>query len=190
MSIKTINILSIIDVETILKNKIEGGTFDEPTFLGNANDLDDVYMITAQGYIDHDGVRASAELIIDANPKDTIQWELTCPGSGMEYNAIIANVTIGRDPGAFTPPKPHTVIRKIYEKAGNSGYQLLRQTDYIATVLPSKNITQYWITFQIMGKSGESLGFYYWDPYVKVLDTPTFQKERAAYLEKKKTQLA
>ncbi|CAD0004815.1 MULTISPECIES: AidA/PixA family protein [Flavobacterium] len=169
---KTINILSVIDVETILAKNLKGGTATSPTSLGSNDDSDIyVYMITSRGYIDskeHNG-RASSELEIDANVGDTIQWELTCPGSGLQHNAIIAGITPGFQPNPPSISVPVSVVtyRNIYDTAGSSGYQVVKQTDYNSNVLAS-GTTQYSITFQIMDNSGNSLGYYFWDPFVKV----------------------
>ena len=189
---KTINILSVIDVETILNDNLKKGTKQNPTSLGSFADSDKyVYMITARGFIDNDDItRADSELTIDANVGDTVQWELTCPGSGLQHDAIISNVVLGSQPTpSLTEPKPVIINRHIYTQAGSPGYQVVQQTDFTSNVIAIGTV-QYYITFQIMDHLGNDLGYYLWDPFVKVLDTPTFQKERAAYLEKKKALIA
>jgi len=186
---KTINILSVIDVETILTEVASGslkqGTAQNPTPLGSFSSSDFyVYMITAHGFIDTgDTTRANSELTIDANPGDTIRWELTCPGSGLQHNAIISNVHLGSS-GSITQPEATVTYRQIYDQAGSPGYQVVKQTDFTSTV-EATGVTQYDITFQIMDNSGNSQGFYYWDPFIKAIDTDTYQKEHAAFLESK-----
>jgi hypothetical protein len=184
---KTINILSVIDVETIIENNIPAGTLTSPTPLGSYTDSDNyVYMITNKGYIDStDTTRAASELKIDANVGDTIQWELTCPGSGLQHNAIIANVLIGSQPtpNSITAPVSIVTNRHIFDTAGIPAYQVVQQTDFTSSVLTS-GVTQYTITFQIMDNLGNNLGYYYWDPFVSALATADYLKERAVYLEK------
>lgn len=186
---KTINILSVIDVETILTEvaakRLKQGTAQNPTLLGSFSSSDFyVYMITAQGFIDTgDTTRANSELTVDANTGDSIRWELTCPGSGLQHNAIIANVHLGSS-GSITQPEANVTYRQIYDTAGSPGYQVVKQTDFTSTVIAS-GLTQYNITFQIMDSSGVSQGFYYWDPFIKAIDTNTYKKEREAFLESK-----
>ncbi len=183
----TINILSVIDVETILANKLPVGTATNPTSLGSYGTSDIyVYMITSRGYIDSaDKNRADSELIIDANVGDTIQWELTCPGSGLQHDAIITAVTPGSQPNPPSIATPVAIVtyRTIYDTAGSPGYQIVKQTDYCSNVLAS-GTTQYSISFQIMDNSGNNLGYYSWDPFVKVMNTGDYLKEREAYLKK------
>ncbi|THF51816.1 hypothetical protein E6C50_08655 [Flavobacterium supellecticarium] len=184
---KTINILSVIDVETILANKIPAGTATNPTSLGSYGTSDIyVYMITSRGYIDSaDKNRADSELVIDANAGDTIQWELTCPGSGLQHDAIIAGVNPGSEPNppSISTPVPVVTYRNIYDTAGLPGYQIVKQTDYCSNVLAT-GTTQYSISFQIMDNLGNSLGYYFWDPFVKVMNTEDYLRERKAYLKK------
>lgn len=167
----TINILSIIDVQAILNANLPKGTATSPTFLGSYTASDAfVYMIASSGFIDsNDTTRADSELVIDANIGDTIQWELSCPGSGLQHNAIIASVVIG--PGgsqnSISAPEATTVYRHLFSEAGSPGYQVVEATIYTATVLAA-GTTQYSISFQIMDNSGNSLGYYAWDPFVKV----------------------
>ncbi|NHN27863.1 hypothetical protein FIA58_019470 [Flavobacterium jejuense] len=184
---KIINILSVIDVETILTNKLPEGTLTNPTNLGSYSTSDIyVYMITSRGYIDStDKTRADSELVIDANIGDTIQWELTCPGSGLEHDAIIANVILGSQPNpvSISPPVSVVTNRHIFDKAGIPGYQVVQQTDYTSNVKAS-GTTQYSIIFQIMDNLGNSLGYYSWDPFVKVPNEGDYLKTREAYLKK------
>lgn len=185
----TINILSVIDVETILANNLPVGTATNPTNLGSYGTSDIyVYMITSRGYIDStDQNRADSELVIDANVGDTIQWELTCPGSGLQHNAIIAGVTPGSQPNppSISAPVPVVTYRNIYDTAGSPGYQVVKQTDYSSNVMAS-GTTQYSITFQIMDNLGNSLGYYSWDPFVKVMNTGDYLKAREIYLKNRK----
>lgn len=186
---KTINILSVIDVETIINNGLKGGdSVENATLLGAWKQSDSyVYMITAQGFIDSNSkTRAGSELTIDANPKDTIQWELTCPGAGLKFNAIIANIGIGEQshPGSLTPPLATLTNRKIYDKAGRPGYQIVQQTDFVSEVNTTGK-TQYNVAFQIMNSTGVSLGFYFWDPFVNALETENFKIAKASFLKKK-----
>ncbi|CAL2102170.1 conserved protein of unknown function [Tenacibaculum sp. 190130A14a] len=189
----TINILSVIDVETILSNNLQGGNSPQSaTSLGSYGDSDAyVYMITAQGFIDSDErIRANSELTIDARIGDTIQWELTCPGSGLQFNAIIAGVNPGAQPNpiSLTPPEAVMTTRHIYTQPNQYGYQIVQQRDYVSHVI-NTGITQYNVVFQIMNKEGTSLGFYSWDPFVKVLTNE--EDYKAAKAESlKKPQLA
>ncbi len=164
----TINILSVIDVETILNNNLPAGTLNNPTLLGSYTQSDAfVYMITKSGYIDStDKTRADSELTIDANIGDTIQWELTCPGAGLKHDAIIAAVSLGAGTSLSTP-EATLVRRRIFETAGEPGYQILEQTDFTSNVLAT-GTTQYSIIFQIMDKNGNNQGYFSWDPFVKV----------------------
>ena len=188
----TINILSVIDVETIINNNLKGG--DSPqsaTYLGSYKDSDAyVYMITAQGFIDSDDTtRANSELTIDARVGDTIQWELTCPGSGLQFNAIIAGINLGStNPVSLSTPRATLTTRHIYTQAGRQGYQIIQQMDYVSQV-ENTGTTQYNVVFQIMSKDGTSLGYFKWDPFVKVLENEQdYKAAKAASL--KKTQLA
>lgn len=190
----TINILSVIDVETILSNNLKGG--DSPqsaTSLGSNEDSDAyVYMITAQGFVDSSRGRASSELTVDARVGDTIQWELTCPGAGLQFNAIIAGVNPGyqSNPGSLTPPQAVITTRHIYTQAGQQGYQIIQQTDYVSHVENTGN-TQYNVVFQIMSKDGTSLGYFKWDPFVNVLENEEAYKEaKVAFLKRKEAVLA
>jgi hypothetical protein len=183
----TINILSVIDVETIIASNIPAGTATNPTSLGAWSDSDIyVYMITSRGYIDSkNNTRAGSELTVDASIGDTIQWELTCPGSGLQHNAIIAGVNLGTQPSPPSISAPAAVItyRSIYDTAGLPGYQIVKQTDYTSNVLASGN-TQYTITFQIMDNLGNNLGYYSWDPFVNVMNATDYLKAHEAYLKK------
>ena len=183
-----INILTVIDVETILAKNVTPGTAENPTSLGAWTSSDAyVYMITAKGFIDTDSKgRAGSELTIDAEVNDVIRWELTCPGSGLNHDAIIANVKIGSEnvPNAITKPEGKVVNRHVYVEAGSPGYQVIQQTDFVATILKEAYI-QYTITFQIMDNKGKSLGFYFWDPFIKVLDTNAYEQAKEAFLDKR-----
>lgn len=183
----TINILSIIDVETILKNNIPQGTLANPTNLGSYNTSDlYVYMITSRGYIDtSDTDRADSELRIDASIGDTIQWELTCPGSGLQHNAIIANVIPGNQPNPVSISSPVAIVtnRRIFDTAGVPAYQIVQQTDYTASV-EALGITQYLVVFQIMDNLGNNLGYYSWDPFINVMASKDYQKAREIFLKK------
>jgi len=194
---KTINILSVIDVETILlqiqNGHLKPGTLNNPTYLGAWSASDNyIYMITALGFIDTDSTtRAGSELRVDARIGDTIQWELTCPGSGLQHNAIITNVIIGDQPSppSLTPPEERPTLRKIYEQANNGGYQLVRQNDFVSNVL-NNGITQYFVEFQIISTTGESLGFFKWDPFVNVMSEDAYKEAKAEFIKKKEAVLA
>ncbi|PKH50594.1 hypothetical protein CXF68_07745 [Tenacibaculum sp. Bg11-29] len=194
---KTINILSVIDVETILQQiqngRLKPGTMSNPTYLGAWSASDNyIYMITALGFIDTDSTtRAGSELRVDARIGDTIQWELTCPGSGLQHNAIIANVIVGDQPSppSLTRPEERLTLRKIYEQANNGGYQLVRQNDFVSDVL-NNGITQYFVEFQIINTTGENLGFFKWDPFVNVMSEDAYKEAKTAFLKKKEAVLA
>lgn len=194
---KTINILSVIDVETILQQiqngRLKTGTAENPTYLGAWSASDNyIYMITALGFIDTDSnTRAGSELRVDARIGDTIQWELTCPGSGLQHDAIIANVIVGQQPSppSLTPPISKLTYRSIYEQAGSPGYQVIRQTDFVSNVL-NNGVTQYFIEFQIMSATGENLGFFKWDPFVNVMSEDAYKEAKTAFLKKKEAVLA
>ncbi|MDY0780297.1 AidA/PixA family protein [Tenacibaculum sp. IB213877] len=192
----TINILSVIDVETILSNNLKGGDSPQSATSLGSNGVSDtyVYMITAQGFVDSNDLknrgRASSELTIDARVGDTIQWELTCPGSGLQFNAIIAGVHPGyqSNPGSLSAPQAILTTRHIYTQAGQYGYQVVQQMDYVSHV-QSAGTTQYDVVFQVMNQDGTSLGYFKWDPFVKVLENE--QEYKAAKAESlKKPQLA
>lgn len=192
----TINILSVIDVETILSSNLQGGNSPESATSLGSNEVSDtyVYMITAQGFIDSNDLenrgRASSELTIDARVGDTIQWEITCPGSGLQFNAIIAGVNPGAQPSpiSLTPPQALLTTRHIYTQAGQYGYQVIQQMDYVSQVV-NTGTTQYDVVFQIMNQDGTSLGYFKWDPFVKVLtNEEDYKAAKAASL--KKPQLA
>ncbi|WP_075341663.1 AidA/PixA family protein [Tenacibaculum agarivorans] len=181
----TINILSVIDVETILSSGITRGTKEVPTLLGSWGQSDSyVYMITAQGFVDSNSTtRAGSELTIDANVGDTIQWELTCPGSGLQFNAIISGIGVNSNSHSLSTPAATLTTRHIYTEAGKPGYQIVQQTDFVSSVV-ANGTAQYTVTFQIMSNEGVSLGYYYWDPFVKVLDSETYKAAKAEALKK------
>ena len=178
---KTINILTVIDVEAIVTSKLSpNGTLKTPTALGiQAEPL--VYMIASRAYIDSNNSKANCELMVDANVHDIIRWELTCPGSGLQYDAIIADVVI-RNQTSISAAVATPTYRKIFDKAGSSGYQIVKQTDYDSKVI-AEGVTQYNITFQIMDDEGKSRGYFSWDPYIKATNSTNFEKLRALNLE-------
>lgn len=175
----TIDILSVIDCEQIFKNGMKGGTPEKPTYLGSFGKSDHyVHMVTSSVYADPSGKQGTSvstgegqsELRVKANVGDTIQWSITCLHEGVQYSVTLqamdklngakdisdasaVPLSIKRVSSAPAPAKP-----EIFSFTKN----VLR-----ATLLKNGDVT-YRLSFQVFDKDGTSLGFFQWDPFIRV----------------------
>jgi len=176
METKTIDILTVVDAKNLhaaLVNKtLQPGTQAKPTSLGSYAQSDTyITMITDRGHIvDNDG---KSELTISASKDDNIRWSMTTFSQSLDYTAYIYG-------GDFNPS---TAVSKLQfdsnvdqiwlppsNDPGSTPTSFNNQVYFQSTqILQSAVTIQYNVKFALVeNSSGKVIGYFYWDPFIKV----------------------
>ncbi|SNR17285.1 AidA/PixA family protein [Tenacibaculum jejuense] len=167
----TIDILTVVDTvslrEAITSGKLTAGTKSNPTSLGSYSASDAyIYMITANDYVVND--QAKSELTIQANIGDTVRWMITCPGGGTSSNVVLMNWTAGSGGDIISPISLDLDIDLYVGSATVAPSGVEFQNYCYAGMLTKKGDVQYYVAFQLLDEHGNNLGFFQWDPFIKV----------------------
>lgn len=174
----TINVLVGIDCETIIAN-YTGGTESSPTAVSNSN----FYMIVNQA--NALSGQAGGELNVAGNIGDNLRWRAESLSLNFDYDAVFVQFVQtggGSDlmtlppqliggaksgGGAFTKNAPLPL-----NSTGGGDVFSTENVDqpyyfYQSTLESTGKVTYHWVV-QIFDSSGNSLGYFQWDPYITI----------------------
>ena len=164
-------ILTVIDCQTVLA-KVTPGTIGNEASLGSWDTSSVyVYMISSGNYaISGQG---QSELNVSANSGDIIQWTVTDPTSGQEYNPVLYGFTTN-NPTVLTAPVMLAETLEVYQPQSTTAptgpFQKVNYPDYVwqTTILQPGQQAQYSWKFVILDNNGTQLGAYSWDPFITI----------------------
>ncbi|MBI9050755.1 MAG: inclusion body family protein [Anaerolineaceae bacterium] len=161
-----IDILMVMDADTLVE-KHAGGSVSNPIVIPEPL----IYLICNSAYVDFG--QASKELKIAVKSLDEIRWRSTSISLGSAYfsllyafklvkgdNIISAPVALEAEvkeplPDPANPTKPKT--------------QTVQNYFWSSTALSQGEAT-YTFYFMILDREGNPLGYYYWDPFIKITE--------------------
>jgi hypothetical protein len=163
-----INVLIVIDAETIIERYGKNSDPDRPTLIPDSSNL--IYMTARQ---DHIIGSPGSELTVKASPDDIIRWRETTLSLNSRYTSILYRFDASSGADLIDPPEAKSVV--VNEPLPNSHHPLNPTTQKVnsfywqCTVLEPGSVT-YHFSFMILDHSGEKLGYYYWDPFISIQD--------------------
>lgn len=159
-----IDILMIIDAETLVK-KYPKGTATNPTVVP----AELIYLIANAGFVDFG--QATKELKIAARTMDEIRWRsATLSLESVYYSLLYKFELVQGDPIISTPvPLLATVKVPLPDMRDplHPKTQEIKNYFFSSTALNSGEIT-YTFYFMILDRDNTTLGYYYWDPFIKI----------------------
>ena len=166
---ETIPILTVIDCQSVITQKGQGGSSDSPINLGSWSTSDlYVYMLTTESFVVSE--QGQSELTVKAQVGQSVQWAMTCIGAGTQYNVIIQGVTADTTTALSTPfSLPLTTERYVGAPGSTPTPESYQEFLMQATVQSvGSGQIQYYVKFSIVDTSGHTLGYYLWDPFINV----------------------
>ncbi|HYI08726.1 MAG TPA: AidA/PixA family protein [Thermoanaerobaculia bacterium] len=166
-------ILTVIDCQSILTNQsIPKGSIGSETNLGSYAQSDAyVYMIGSGDYLASN--QGKSELNIGAHSGDIVQWTVTDPTSGQEYNPVLYGFTTGQATAVTAPVMINETV-DVFQPASTNAptgpFTSVTYSDYVwqSTVVQPGVQVQYSWKFVILDNNGTQLGAYSWDPFITV----------------------
>jgi nematocidal protein AidA len=172
---KTIDILCVIDAETLadaVANKtIAPGTLSKPTSLGDYSASNVyVFMITQGSRVVND--QAQSELTVDCEVGDNIRWTISNPGAGVNHSCMLYDFQSASIGTAITAPICLPLATKLYingqpdpQKPAAIAYT---SSAWQCTALAKTASVQYNWSFQLIDPTGKVVGYFSWDPFIKI----------------------
>ncbi|NER39485.1 MAG: hypothetical protein F6J93_37025 [Oscillatoria sp. SIO1A7] len=151
---RTINVLTVIDAETLVKNYQNHNpktTADKPAFVSEHPQT--IHMIASTGDSIHGS--DSSELRVAAYVDDIIRWRAVSISIDTSYTVELYKFTKIDD-------KP-TVITKPREIPSSTGRY------WQAVVIAGSGTETYDLSFKILDRSGTELVYLTWDPYITAI---------------------
>ena len=165
-----IPILIVCDAANTVKNVGKGGTLANPRSLGSQQSSC-IFMITENSYLVNN--QAGAELEVKVHSGDIIMWRATTVTKGNDYNIILVKYT-SDSPTYVEDPEMKNVTLDLWEPADvknpDGSMKEVNYPDYelqATVLLPNHRVTYHW-TFKLVDRDGNVLGYYNWDPYIKI----------------------
>ncbi|MGC7100221.1 inclusion body family protein [Amycolatopsis lurida] len=163
-----INVLIVIDAETIIANFGKNNDSNNPKFIPDSSSL--IYMTTRQNQI---GSTPGSELTINASPTDIIRWRETTLSLNSEYTSILYkfHASSGQDLIDTPVAKSATLTEPLPNSKDplNPTTQKINSYYWECEVAKTGSVT-YNFSFMILNRSGQKQGYYYWDPYINIQD--------------------
>lgn len=166
---ETIPILTVIDCQSIIDTIGQKGSEGSPYNLGSYGTSDVyVYMLTTQSFVVSE--QGQSELTVKAQVGQSVQWAMTCIGAGTQYNVIIQGVTPNSTTAISEPfSLPLTTDRYVGAPGATPTPESYQEFLMQATVQSvGSGQIQYYVNFSIVDTSGNTLGYYQWDPFINV----------------------
>jgi hypothetical protein len=168
---ETIPILTVVDCQSVIDKVGGNDNFGKanPVNLGSYGTSDlYLYMLTTQSFVVSE--QGQSELTVKAQVGQSVQWAMTCIGAGTQYNVIIQGITPSPATAISTPfSLPLTTERYVSAPDGTPTAESYKEYLMQATV---ENVgtgsIQYYVNFTIVDTSGNTLGYYQWDPFISV----------------------
>ncbi|MEU4766467.1 inclusion body family protein [Actinosynnema sp. NPDC023794] len=163
-----INVLIVIDAETIIERYGKNSDPDRPTLIPDSSSL--IYMTTRQ---DHIIGSPGSELTVKASPDDIIRWRETTLSLNSRYTSVLYKFDASSGANLIDTPEAKSVV--VSEPLPNSHDPLHPTTQKInsfywqCTVLETGSVT-YHFSFMILDHTGAKQGYYYWDPFISIQD--------------------
>lgn len=161
-----INVLVVVDAEALVAGS-PGGTSEKPTMIDGTL----IYMMVRQD--NGDFGEGTQELKILAKTQDVIRWrQETLSMNGDLYALPYAFLAV-RGAGLISVPEPllSTVQEPLPDPANPTvpGSQVVKSYFWTSTAL-TPGETTYAFKFAILDRHGSVMGFYAWDPFIKITD--------------------
>jgi hypothetical protein len=174
---KTIDILIAVDgaklAQKIEDGKVSPGTQAAPTNLGAWGDSDVYISMISQSSNVTNGSQGHSELQVNANGGDIMQWTITTFGDNADQTAYLYN-------GSFSPSSAIHSLSYTHFKVSNylpvGEDPKVAPTKYVNSLynasakIQEVGVTiQYTLSFTLVDNAnGNILGYFYWDPFIKV----------------------
>lgn len=178
----TIDILVVVDAETLIAKK-PGGSVGSEIQLGSFGTSDPyIYMIAPGDFVVSN--QAKSELNVAASSGDNIRWTITSPTRGQEFNPILYKFATG-DASALTPPQLLDVQLNVFVPTSLTSptgpFTSTLYQDYLwqATLLKPGQSIQYTWCFLVLDNAGHIKGAYQWDPFITVGGTAPAKAQTA-----------
>ncbi|MBZ4401478.1 AidA/PixA family protein [Myxococcus sp. MISCRS1] len=168
-----IDVLTVVDVDKVLKVHGPNGSADEP----GVPISDCVYMLVRKD--DAVGMEAIPELTVAAKTSDTLRWRMASLTLNTQYSAVLYKMRVSGNAQCISPPQPLVSHIKVPvpEVAGGQvdGYNTQPYVDFYfqSTALqPTASLTDQKVTYQlyvqVTDNQGNKVGTYSWDPYITI----------------------
>lgn len=161
---KIVDILMVLDAETLVQS-YPGGTADSP----NVVPAPLIYLITDSAYVDFG--QASKELKISINSLDEIRWRSTTTSLNCDYFSLLYQFKLVQGDNIISPPV--SVLTKVAtplpdpSKPTQPKTQTIQNYFWTSTALAQGEAT-YTFYFIILDRNNSPLGYYFWDPFIKI----------------------
>jgi hypothetical protein len=159
-----VDVLIIIDAETLLA-AYPAGTAAHPTSV----DQPLIQLVVRQA----NGVfgEGTKELKLTAETEDVIRWRETTTSLDGRYTGMLYKFFALRGAALISPPQPlvATVRTPLPDPADplHPTSQTIASYFWTTTVL-SPGETTYAFQFAVMDRAGHALGYFSWDPFIKI----------------------
>lgn len=165
-----LDVLITIDAKEIMRT-VSVPSLDpkRPTGVGNTGLI---YMITQQGSALSGNT--GAEMNLSATVGDVIRWRETTLALNYEYQVLLYEYN--SDNPILSPPVPLVGQVDIPlpnpSDPLNPNAQTVNSYFWQATVLRAGHVT-YNFSFMITDRNGKALGYFYWDPFITIVNSAT-----------------
>ena len=161
-----VDILMVMDVETLIQN-YPGGTAANP----NVVPAPLIYLITDSAYVDFG--QASKELKISMKSLDEIRWRSTTTSLNSDYFSLLYQFKLVQGDNIISTPVP--VLSEVATPLPDPSNptqpktQTVQNYFWTSTALAQGEAT-YTFYFMILDRNNTPLGYYFWDPFIKISD--------------------
>jgi len=159
-----VDILMIMDAETLVQ-QYPKGTADNPTVVPEPL----IYLVTDSQYVDFG--QASKELKINIKTLDEIRWRSTSLSMNSSYYSLLYKFELKNGNPIISTPVP--LLAKVQVPLPDMSNPTVPKTQEVenyfwsSTSLSEGEIT-YTFYFMILDRDNNPLGYYYWDPFIKI----------------------
>ena len=163
-----IDVLIVIDEETILTDYGTNNTPDTPTQITKPNLI---FMVTKQANVISG--EAGTELKLSAKSLDVIRWREATLSLNSANTAILYKFVAASGGDLISQPVP--LLADVTDPLPNPsdpthpGSQTIKSYFWNSTVLSAGNVT-YHFQFMIVDREGNIQGYYWWDPFITITD--------------------
>lgn len=161
-----VDILMVIDAETLIQ-QYPKGTADNPTVVPAPL----IYLIADSSFVDFG--QASKELKIAIKSLDEIRWRSTTTSMNSDYFSLLYKFELKDGDPIISTPTP--LLAEVQTPLPNMENPLQPKTQTIenyfwtSTALSQGEMT-YTFYFMVLDRNNNPLGYYFWDPFIKISD--------------------
>lgn len=161
-----VDILMVIDAETLVKNYPKG-TVQNPTVVPAPL----IYLIADSKYVDFG--QATKELKIAIKTLDEIRWRSTSLSLESVYYSLLYKFELVHGNPLISEPTPlladvQVPLPDMHDPL-HPKTQTIKNYFWSSTSLSSGEMT-YTFYFMILDRDNTPLGYYFWDPFIKITD--------------------